>query len=112
MSAGRAHWILRRGSIAPGLMVCHRCDNRRCVNLDHLFLGTARENVADMTAKGRLVVARGERLPQTKLTRAKVLAMRRLREQTGLSFAKIGKRYGVARSTARRVIVGQDWKHV
>ena len=53
MNAHRAAWILMNGPIAPGLMACHRCDVRLCVNPTHLFLGSARVNTADMFAKGR-----------------------------------------------------------
>ena len=49
--AHRLAWIGHHGPIPAGKILCHRCDERRCVNPDHLFLGTWRLNMADLKAK-------------------------------------------------------------
>lgn len=53
MSAHRFSYLAYRGPIPEGLCVLHRCDVRRCVNPEHLFLGTQKENLQDMSRKGR-----------------------------------------------------------
>lgn len=55
-SAHRVIWILTFGDIARDIFVCHHCDNRRCINVQHLFLGTNRDNMLDCKRKGRMYI--------------------------------------------------------
>lgn len=51
--AHRIAWVLTNGQIPDGLLLCHTCDNIKCINPNHLFLGTQKDNLQDMSAKGR-----------------------------------------------------------
>lgn len=64
--AHRVAWELMRGPIPDGMLVCHRCDNPRCCNPSHLFLGDQRANMRDASDKGRI---RGQFVPGPKGTR-------------------------------------------
>lgn len=74
VKAHRFAYELQHGSVHNGLNVLHRCDVPLCVNPNHLFLGTQKDNMLDMDLKGRR--ARGERLPHTKLTDEAVTQIR------------------------------------
>jgi len=60
IDAHRISWILHNGDIPEGLLVCHTCDNRKCVNPNHLFLGTYKDNMQDCKNKGRVIVPENE----------------------------------------------------
>ena len=78
MNAHRASWIHANGEIAEGLNVCHKCDVPKCINPEHLFLGTQKENVLDMWSKGRhpRLNLGGEKNRASKLTLEQVREIR------------------------------------
>lgn len=105
--AHRVSYELYHGSIPDGMYVCHRCDNPACINPDHLFLGTSRDNAADKVAKERQARGLGHGL--AKLTEADIQA---IREATDISNIELGKRYGVHNSSISRIRLGKTWAHV
>lgn len=110
--AHRAAWVIFKGPIPQKLMVLHRCDNRKCVNPDHLFIGSNSDNMADMKLKRRHVVARPGSLHwKSKLNETQVSTMRTL-FSSGVGFAAISRRFNVSPATARKVVMRIGWKHV
>ena len=106
--AHRAAWALHKGEIPRGLNVLHNCDNRACVNPDHLFLGTQQDNVDDMYKKGRANRPFGERSPSAKLTDAQVIMVR----QSKLSNKELASQLGIDASCISRIKSSHNWKHV
>lgn len=112
MAAHRASWLIHRGPIPRGKFVLHDCprgDSRDCVRPDHLWLGTHKENMADMVAKNRS--AAGERHPKAKLSVVKVVRIRQLIRK-GFSTKQVAAWYRVSPSTIVRAVSGFNWKKV
>lgn len=119
--ASRAHrWAYEHfvGPIPSGLHVCHKCDVRCCVNPDHLFVGTSKDNVADMWRKGRNAWAcnpssraRGERVSTAKLTSQIVISIRK-RCVNGESQYQLAKEFGVSSGTLWAIVHRKSWAHV
>jgi hypothetical protein len=129
ISAHRAAWLFQHGEIPAGKMVCHKCDVRNCVNVDHLFLGTALDNAQDRDRKGRYVppstanrqrgdnhtsrthpenLVRGTAHHQAKITENEVLIIR-ASTMKGVELARI---YGLAPITVSRIRRRMIWRHV
>lgn len=109
--AHRVSWQIHFGEIPDDLQVLHKCDNRRCVNPHHLFLGTNADNVADKMAKGRYSCGKGESHYGAKLTEAQVLEIRDLFAQ-GIARAEIGQRFGITQSHVSGIVLRKSWKHI
>lgn len=111
--APRAAWLLTRGPIPDGLLVCHRCDNPTCVRPEHLFLGTALENTHDMISKGRARhrPLRGESNRRALLTDEKVRYIRAERGN-GRTLASLAAELGVHLTTVHYASNGKNWRHV
>jgi ribosome-binding protein aMBF1 (putative translation factor) len=92
------------------MFVCHRCDNKGCVNPAHLVLGTGDENIADKVAKRRQSM--GQRQGGSKLTDELVATIRSEYRRDGASQRELAERYGVSQQTLSKAIVGDTWRHV
>lgn len=112
--AHRTAWEMTYGDIPAGLLVCHHCDNPRCCNPNHLFLGTAKDNAQDMVKKGRNAHNlpkdnRGENNGRHKLTleQAQEICERWAR---GIeSYRVLAQAYGVSKSTIAHVVRRDSW---
>lgn len=92
--------------IAPGASdVCHSCDNRQCINPDHLFLGSRRDNLQDMSKKERN--ATGEYRPDFKITGAQVDEIRLAYDLGGRSQKNIAAEYGVSQQLISSIVRGE-----
>lgn len=109
-SAHRISYAVFRGDIPAALDVCHSCDNTYCINPDHLFLGTERDNMRDMHAKGR-AYRKGESHTRWQggiLTEALVIEIRRS-SQPVRAFAR---EHGFSRGAVRGARFGKTWCHM
>lgn len=115
---------MKFGAVPDGMFVCHRCDNPTCVNVDHLFLGTPADNMADKIAKGRWRggppsgdrnpmrthkgLLAGDRNGNAKLTWPKVRDIRYSYEN-GETQVSLAAKHGVGQAVISKIVRGEAW---
>lgn len=111
----RANRVSYETFVGPtnGLHVCHSCDNPVCVRLDHLFLGTDADNVADKCSKGRASGGSmsGEKHPGHILTTEQVIEIKSTPVVRG-TVTSLASKFGVDKTTISRILRGKTWKKV
>lgn len=108
-SAHRFSYKTFRGEIPEGLCVCHRCDNPSCINPDHFFLGTHKQNSQDAAQKNRMT--HGVRVNTAKLSEQQVLEITR-RYAAGERTMVLVSEFGVSKHAIRRVLNKGNWRQV
>lgn len=105
-------YINAHGDIGD-LHVLHKCDNRSCINIDHLFLGTHAENMKDMKEKKRCNPPTGfsHKRPMAKLTNEQVIEIKNLL-QRGYKQADIARDFKVSRQIISDISLNKTWQHI
>ena len=114
MLAHRIAYEMAHGNVPDGLLVCHTCDNRKCVNPAHLFAGTQNENMQDASRKGRIVLRdqNGELNSLAKLTESKVIAIRALWTSGNVTQKELAGAFHVSRGAINNVVNWYTWRHL
>lgn len=120
----RVAYILEYGKFSEDLLVCHVCDNPRCVRPDHLYIGTHKENTRDAAAKGRMSsgdrhwsrthperLRRGQEHGRAKLTTLQVREIRKKADE-GVTQLVLARKYGVALYAIQSIIHRITWAHI
>lgn len=112
LQAHQIAYFLAHGDIANELCVCHRCDNRKCNNPAHLFLGTHQDNIRDRDEKGRHVPTIGRLNGMVRLNETQVQEIRVLWFVQRSRVEEIAARYDVSVSCIKGIVYGPNWKHL
>jgi len=107
--AHRTVWKHHHGAIPKGMYICHHCDNPPCVEIDHLFMGTNRDNQLDYVRKGLNKRLTGELSPSSKLTWGDVTRIRHLLAR-GDRQVNIAKLFAVSDSAIRNILKRRNWR--
>ncbi len=108
--AYRLAYEFAKGPIPKGKLICHSCDNPPCVNPEHLWAGTNKENLGDMKRKGRQ--AKGRDNGKVKLTIRQVKEIKAAEKKGKCNRALFARRFGVTENAIYSIAIGRTWKHV
>lgn len=113
LSAHRASYMAYVGDIPKGMLVCHVCDVKTCVNPSHLFIGTYKDNTQDMIRKGRAPVRSGtsvcgEESPRAKLTESQAKEIFYSQKK----YREIALEYGISHGLIGAIKKKKKWKHI
>lgn len=108
--ASRMTWIKARGPIPEGLHVLHHCDNKLCVNLDHLHLGTHDDNMREAHERGRF--QKGSSVGHSKLTEEVVLQVRAFLDEGFCSQQTLADMAGVSQVAISKIHLRKSWSHI
>lgn len=103
LRANRASYMVFKGEIPDGMVIRHTCDNKLCINPEHLILGSCKQNSQDMVERDRQ--AKGERNGRCKLSESDVQAIK----DSKLSYSQLAKQFGISKGHAHRVKNGVAW---
>lgn len=108
--ASRLSWVHHRGPIPEGLCVLHKCDNPKCINPEHLYLGTNKDNTKDILDRGRRQDQRGERNPNRRLStedveKIKAMLTDKIRQKD------IAAKFGVTQSCVSHINTRRNRTH-
>lgn len=117
--AHRVSYEMAHGPVPAGLWVLHRCNNKRCVNPEHIYAGTVRQNVMDAIADGVWPSKKGRSMPwmvgiknsNAVLDPVKVRQIR-ARQASGESMRSLARHFNVNRTTIKNVVIRAIWAHV
>lgn len=112
--AHRLAWEQAHGPIPDGMNVLHRCDNRPCVNVEHLELGTHVENMRQMRERGRSPRSPGERNGRATIgeSTARTVKMLLREDRERWTIDRIAEELGISRHIVADISKGKSWRHV
>lgn len=109
--AHRASWLVYNGKIPNDKIVCHKCDNPSCIRIEHLYLGTFKDNMQDKVKKGRHKGPRGETHHMAKISEIQAREILEMKGK-GITSIEISKKYNICSSSVTGIWARRIWKHL